>query len=420
MADIATPYKEGLHAGKQARGEVVVSVKNVSKKFCKHLKRSMAYGIVGLTKDLFGIKADSTGLRKEEFWAIDDVSFELRKGEVLGLIGLNGSGKTTLLRLLAGIFPPDKGEIMTKGKIGALIAVGAGFHPHMTGRENIYLNGSILGMSREELNSKFDDIVAFSELDEFLDAPVSTYSSGMRVKLGFSIAIHINPDILLIDEVLAVGDISFRAKCFNAIDKLLKDTAVIYVSHAMPQVSRICTSIIVMDQGRVEYQSNSVSEGIDYYHTKGKLAEMQVTGSGRARILDVKVHSENSGRNADGFSMIRYLDDVFVDISYSMDPDVPDGIVGFAVLTLDTVVVAQCFSHSCNFKVTNKGGPMKVRVKIPRLQLTSGNYTLSVGITDKNRGETYVGCWNAERFQVVGSFLNVAPFQLQGEWEYVE
>ena len=134
---------------RRTNDDVVVSVKNVSKKFCKHLRRSMAYGIADLSKNLIGIKPDSTELRKDEFWAVKDVSFELKRGEVLGLIGVNGSGKTTLLRLLSGIFPPDKGEISIKGRVGALIAVGAGFHPHMTGRENIYLNGTILGMNRE-------------------------------------------------------------------------------------------------------------------------------------------------------------------------------------------------------------------------------------------------------------------------------
>ena len=162
-----------------AEGDVVVSVRDVSKKFCKKLKRSMIYGIIDLSHNMMGKHTDSTYLRKDEFWAIRNLSFELKRGDVLGLIGVNGSGKTTLLRLLAGIFPPDKGEIQIKGRVGALIAVGAGFHPHMTGRENIYLNGTILGMDRNEIDSKFQDIVDFAEIHDFLDAPISTYSSTM-------------------------------------------------------------------------------------------------------------------------------------------------------------------------------------------------------------------------------------------------
>ncbi|MEM7827068.1 MAG: ATP-binding cassette domain-containing protein [Candidatus Aenigmatarchaeota archaeon] len=175
--------------------ETVLSVKNVSKKFCKNLKLNMFYGLVDLSKNLLGLKPNSTQLRKSEFWAVDDVSFDLKRGQILGLIGVNGSGKSTLLKLIAGIFPPDKGEIIVKGRIGSLISLGVGFHPHMSGRENIYLNGAILGMKFKEINSKIQSIIDFAELGDFIDAPVATYSSGMRVRLGFSIAIATKPDI---------------------------------------------------------------------------------------------------------------------------------------------------------------------------------------------------------------------------------
>ncbi len=161
------------------RGEVLISFDHVSKKFCRHLRRSMAYGLLDLSRNFVGLKAQSNHLRREEFWAISDLCFEMKRGETLGVLGLNGSGKTTLLRLMAGIFPPDEGEIMVKGRVGTLISMGAGFHPHMTGRENIYVNGSILGMTREELDAHFDGIVDFAEIGDFLDAPVSMYSTGM-------------------------------------------------------------------------------------------------------------------------------------------------------------------------------------------------------------------------------------------------
>ena len=200
--------------------EVVLSVRNISKIFCKNLKLSMFYGIVDLSKNLLGLKPNANTLRKSEFWAIDNVSFQLRRGQVIGLVGVNGSGKSTLLKLIAGIFPPDKGEIEVKGRVASLISLGAGFHPHMTGRENIYLNDAILGMSHKEIDSKIGSILNFAELGDFIEAPISTYSSGMRVRLGFSIAIAIKPDILLLDEVLAVGDRNFKAKCYREIDKL--------------------------------------------------------------------------------------------------------------------------------------------------------------------------------------------------------
>jgi len=164
--------------------DVVIAVNHVSKKFCKNLKRSMLYGTYDLVRSMFGLKIESGYLRKEEFWALKNVRFELKRGETLGIIGANGSGKTTLLRLLNGIFPPDKGEIRINGRIGALIAVGAGFHPHMTGRENIYLNGAILGMTRTEIDRKFDAIVEFAGIGDFLDAPISTYRRQETVRGG--------------------------------------------------------------------------------------------------------------------------------------------------------------------------------------------------------------------------------------------
>ncbi|MBU1055284.1 MAG: ABC transporter ATP-binding protein [Proteobacteria bacterium] len=240
-------------ASENLDNEVVVSIRNVSKKFCKKLRRSMAYGITDLSKNLVGLKNNTSELRKDEFWALNDINFELKKGESIGLIGANGSGKTTLLRLIAGIFPPDNGEIIVKGRIGALIAIGAGFHPHMTGRENIYLNGTILGMTRDEINSKFKDIIEFAEIGDFLDAPVSTYSSGMRVRLGFSIAIHKEPDILLIDEILAVGDAYFRTKCYQRLSELIdKSVVFILVSHNPEAILSTCQKAIYLSNGEVK------------------------------------------------------------------------------------------------------------------------------------------------------------------------
>ncbi|MCD6415713.1 MAG: ABC transporter ATP-binding protein [Planctomycetes bacterium] len=245
--------------------DVVLSVRGVSKKFCRHLRRSMAYGIIDLSKNLLGVRPDSSGLRKAEFWALDDVSLELRRGEILGLIGPNGSGKTTLLRLMAGIFPPDKGEISVRGRVGALISLGAGFHPHMTGRENIYLNGAILGMSRAEIRARFDDIVDFAEIGEFIDAPVATYSSGMYVRLGFAIAVHVDPAILLVDEVISVGDTFFRHKCMRRIQEITaQGTAAIFVSHVTDRIRAICDRGMVIEKGRVQFLGES-ERAVDIY-----------------------------------------------------------------------------------------------------------------------------------------------------------
>lgn len=231
--------------------DTVIKVENLSKKFCRSLKRSMFYGSLDVAKNMFGIKVNTGKLRKDEFWALENVNFEIKKGETFGLIGANGSGKTTLLRMITGIFPPDKGKIAVKGRIGALIAVGAGFHPHMTGRENIFLNGAILGMSRENIDRNMDDIINFAEIGNFLDAPVSTYSSGMTVRLGFAIAIHSLPDIVLVDEILAVGDAKFQRKCLDKIREMRKKgVTFILVSHNMQNIEAMCDRTLLLHHGK--------------------------------------------------------------------------------------------------------------------------------------------------------------------------
>ena len=207
--------------------ETLVRAQGVSKKFCRSLKRSMLYGFQDIAKSSLGIAPRTQNLKPSEFWALDDISFELERGQCLGLIGPNGSGKSTLLKMLNGIISPDRGRVEINGKVGALIEVGAGFHPMLTGRENIYINGSILGLSKRDIDKKFEEIVDFAELSDFIDTPVKNYSSGMYVRLGFSIAAHIQPDVLLIDEILAVGDVGFKAKCFNAISRLADRSAIV-------------------------------------------------------------------------------------------------------------------------------------------------------------------------------------------------
>ena len=231
--------------------DVVIKVENVSKKFTSSIRRSMLNGTTDIAKSMLGIKPRTSVLRKGEFWSLDNINFELKKGEALGLLGVNGSGKSTLLRLLTGIYPPDKGKISIRGRIGALIAVGAGFHPHMTGRENIFLNGIILGMSQKEVEEKMNTIIDFADIGQFIDAPVSTYSSGMSVRLGFAIAINAVPEILLIDEILAVGDMRFQQKCMAKISEVMeKGTTVILVSHAINYIQNLCTKALLLDHGQ--------------------------------------------------------------------------------------------------------------------------------------------------------------------------
>ncbi|BAY64607.1 ABC transporter ATP binding subunit [Calothrix brevissima NIES-22] len=236
----------------QNDSELLISVDKVSKKFCRNLKRSLLYGIKDICTELTGGNRHSDTLRPQEFWALKDVSFQLRRGEALGLVGANGAGKSTLLRIISGLINPDTGTVKVRGKLAPLIALGAGFNPVLTGRENIYANMSILGLSTPEIEKRFDAVVDFAGIADAIDAPVQTYSSGMAARLGFACAVHIEPDVLLIDEVLAVGDINFRVKCYQRLAKLRESgTAFVLVSHNPHVVLNVCENSVYLAQGKL-------------------------------------------------------------------------------------------------------------------------------------------------------------------------
>ena len=297
--------------------EVLVKVEGVSKKFCRSLKKSLWYGVCDIAGELnpfakhgargtergegstasvsnqlaTGNSSSATldGLRPGEFWAVNDVSFELRRGECLGLIGHNGAGKTTLLKMLNGLLKPDSGRIEMSGRVGALIALGAGFNPILTGRENIYIYGSVLGLDRREINSIIDEIIDFAEIREFIDMPVQSYSSGMAVRLGFAVASSLRPDILLLDEVLAVGDISFVVKCLNRLRDLALNAAVILVSHNMQSISGFCSRVVMLEKGGEVMDTTDVTAAIDRYY---EAAEINVSQAGTGEVSLVAFESK--------------------------------------------------------------------------------------------------------------------------------
>lgn len=255
--------------------DIVIKAENLSKKFCRSLKHVMLYGAKDIACNMAGLSSHSEKLRDGEFWAVDDVSFEIKRGETLGIIGPNGSGKSTMLKMINGIFMPDRGRIEIKGRVGALIEVGAGFHPMLTGRENIYVNGAILGVRKKEIDEKFDEIVDFADIGDFIDAPVKHYSSGMHVRLGFSIAVNVLPEILLIDEVLSVGDINFQNKSLKRLSEIKeKANAVIFVSHNLDHVQNLCQKVIVLNNGRVVFYGDTY-KALLKYHEISREARLQ-------------------------------------------------------------------------------------------------------------------------------------------------
>jgi len=232
-----------------------IIVENVSKRFSMQYHRTLKQMAVASVRRL---------PLKESFLAVNDVSFRVEQGESIGLMGLNGSGKSTLLKLINGVLRPDQGNIHTRGRIAGLIATGAGFHPQLSGRENLFLNAAILGMSEAETKRKFDDIVAFADIGKFLDTPVSHYSSGMYARLGFSIAVHVDADIFLADEVLAVGDRPFKKKCLKRMQEIrAQGTTIFYVSHASASVRAMCDRVLVLESGHLNFDGD-VDTGIRY------------------------------------------------------------------------------------------------------------------------------------------------------------
>jgi ABC-2 type transport system ATP-binding protein len=232
---------------------VSIQVEHVTKQFTMQYHRTLKQMAVASMKRL---------PLQEKFLAVNDVSFTVEQGESVGLMGLNGSGKSTLLKVINGVMRPDQGIVLTRGRIAGLIATGAGFHPQLTGRENLFLNGAIMGMSEAETKRKFDAIVDFAELGKFLETPVSHYSSGMYARLGFSIAIHVDADIFLADEVLAVGDRPFKKKCMAKMQEIRQQgTTIFYVSHAAASVRAMCDRVLVLESGRLTYDSKIVEDG---------------------------------------------------------------------------------------------------------------------------------------------------------------
>ncbi|MGD1872012.1 MAG: ABC transporter ATP-binding protein [Mastigocoleus sp.] len=235
---------------KKIENDFVINVNGVSKKFCRSLKKSLFYGLIDICTELTGIERKSYQLRKGEFWALKNVDLQLKKGESIGLVGANGAGKSTLLRIISGLIKPDTGNVKVRGKLAPLIALGAGFNPILTGRENVYANMAILGLSSSEITERFEDVIQFAEIDEAIDAPVQTYSSGMAARLGFACAVYIEPDILLIDEVLAVGDIKFRMKCYQRLEKMRENgTAFILVAHNPHVILNVCDRAVYLNKG---------------------------------------------------------------------------------------------------------------------------------------------------------------------------
>jgi ABC-type polysaccharide/polyol phosphate transport system ATPase subunit len=344
----------------------------------------------------------------EDFWALKDVSFEIPQGEAFGIIGSNGSGKSTLLKCLAGILTPDKGSLVSHGKVAALLELGAGFHPDLSGRENIALNGAILGMTRKEIDSKFDDIVGFAGLEQFIDTPVKNYSSGMVVRLGFAVAINVEPEILIIDEVLAVGDEEFQQRCFQKIEQFRREgRTIVFVSHGLGQVSQFCHRALWLEKGEVQtigpaYEVVSEYTGVAHHVEQVEAPEISEEpldrwGTGEVRINKVVMSSEN-GIDSNYFESGKPFK---VRIEYEINSPVTELVVGLRITHLHGFNVFGSNTKRRGLAIPTDAKKGSVEFSVDALPILEGTFDLTIDISDNAEVNPYDHLEKAVRFNVV-------------------
>lgn len=355
----------------------------------------------------------------DEFWALRDVSFEVPAGTTLGLIGANGAGKSTMLKVLSRILVPDKGSVRIDGRVSALLELGAGFHPELSGRENVYLNGTILGMSEAEINRKFDEIVGFAGLEHAIDKAVKTYSSGMQARLGFAVAVSIEPDILIVDEVLAVGDEQFQRRSLERMAELRSGgRTCIFVSHGLAQVQQICETAVWLDQGRVAAIGNT--EDVINAYLRSVSDELRIddrgkehTGSGEMHIdVDVLVGDEVR-------QVVATNDPVTIAFNWRCTAHLDDVRVSFSIVSTDGVVVAGAVVQSPHIESFWPGSGV-LEYRIPELRLLPGSYHIAAEVVNRHSGHIYDAGQNLASFDVVPSpwmFESLGFLALNGFWD---
>lgn len=372
-----------------------ISIDNVSKKFRLYHEKNQYLK----TTLLRGGRS-----RYEDFWAVQDVSFEIPIGSTFGIIGSNGSGKSTLLKCLAGILTPDKGTLTVNGRLSALLELGAGFHPELSGRENIFLNGAILGMTQKEISTRLDDIVEFSGLGHFIDTPVKNYSSGMVVRLGFSIAANVEPEILLIDEVLAVGDAEFQQRCYEKIEQFRQDgRTIVLVSHGLSQIEQMCDTVAWLEKSHLKELGPSFEvvqkyNGASHHAIHRDVEEDEIGdrwGTGEASITKVELIKAGSAT-----SLFTTNEDMKIRIHYEAPNGIKDAVVGIRITHLHGMNVWGTNTKRKGTKISHLEGKGFVDLDIPHLPLLEGTYDLTIALSDTVEVNVYDHWEKRIRFDV--------------------
>ncbi|MBU2623738.1 MAG: ABC transporter ATP-binding protein [Proteobacteria bacterium] len=373
--------------------DIVIKVENLGKKYIighqverggytalRDVLMQNARTLWNKTKDLARGKPIIQGDTMEEVWALKDVSFEIHRGEAVGIIGRNGAGKSTLLKILSRITEPTTGRVTIKGRVASLLEVGTGFHPELSGRENIYLNGTILGMTRVEIKQKFDEIVAFAEIEKFLDTPVKRYSSGMYIRLAFAVAAHLEPEILVVDEVLAVGDAQFQKKCLGKMGEVAKGgRTVLFVSHNMAAISTLCEKAFLFTNGYLN-KSGTTAQVVSVYLQAGSLKNGEIVWTGGIgddfiRLYSVRILNCSNSVSTSFFSH----EEFFIEFDHVREKSSDSIRMGFQLLASDGVVVLTSEDGDCDDLKYRKRGRYRTRVSMPANFLNNGTYYLTIG-----------------------------------------
>jgi len=422
-------------------GDIAVRVQGLSKQYrigkqessrnFREVLTDALYAPFRRTAGLLRGNASAAANLNETFWALKDVSFEIKKGDVVGIIGRNGAGKSTLLKILSRISEPTEGQVDIYGRVGALLEVGTGFHAELTGRENIYLNGAILGMSREEIRRKFDEIVTFAEVEKFIDTPVKHYSSGMGLRLGFAVAAHLEPEILIVDEVLAVGDAAFQKKCLGKMGEVAGEgRTVLFVSHNMPSISVLCSSCILLEYGSVSAIGNTslithryLSSQSDLVSGKVSLTDVKRAGSGQIRITAIKITSPDQN------DVIYPNDTVNITIQYKLSNEYNGGKVDFGIEVADFYgsKLMTCSTQFTGEHFMNMLPEATVSCTIANLPLVPGVYLSSawcaINGVAVDRIENFTEFTVSENdFYGTGKLPNArkhGPFLVKNKWELI-
>ena len=409
--------------------DILIKAEHVSKKFCRSLKRSLWYGVNDVAHSLNPWARDANGnatenarsrqLRQDEFWALNDISFEVHRGDCLGLIGHNGAGKSTLLKILNNLIRPDVGRITMRGRVGALIELSAGFNPILTGRENIFTQAALLGFSAREIREKFDAIVSFAELEQFIDMPLQNYSSGMAIRLGFAVSSQMEPDILLVDEVLAVGDVGFRTKCLARIGELLSKTAFIFVSHSMPQVARVATRILHLDHGQTRTYTDSLSAGMESYYSTFSRGGVVRGGTGDIKVTSIIAKSGNHVANESETLSLRYGDSIDLWIECEFLRERIDATIQLVVWNQELVPVMDVLGRNM-LRVPlrpNADGHVRIQTCIPQSQFNSGCYSISVNILSADGLTLFCSVDRAIELSVDSNHGSGCAFVVCADWK---